>query len=168
MKKTTASKQFLGDAKAAYAEALQKLSDVPADDQTLSLVATLHSNLAAVFLAQLPPSYMEAKAAAEIALSVPYGAHRVKASERKTATKLTMNNLVLFKAPFLGIWIFFSFLFSLLVRRSRHLRPRNGCLRTRNRHLTTQTGTKKIKRSKPALKRPNRHITVGLGELCLK
>ena len=88
-------------------------------------------------------------------------------------------NLVLVKAqlgePFLGFFIFFSFfvfihIFPLFPRifpsfsESRHLRDQY-------RHLSSQTGTEKrtnIKRSKPALKCRNRHLTEALGQLSLE
>lgn len=70
LRRTTAGKQYLAEAKASYAEALSKLGDVAADEHSLALVCTLHANLAAVYLQEVPPKWQEAKAAAEIALAV--------------------------------------------------------------------------------------------------
>lgn len=68
--KTTAAKQYLSEAKANYIQAIQKLSNAKADAKNLALVCTLHSNLSAVYLLETPPKWNEAKAAADIALTV--------------------------------------------------------------------------------------------------
>ena len=47
---------------------------------------------------------------------------------------------------------------------NRHLRPQNWHSRPQGRHLSSQTGTLKRKKD---LKDQNRHLTEGLGELCL-
>lgn len=70
LQKTTAAKQYLAEAKAHYIQAIQKLSSAKADAKNLSLVCTLHSNLCAVYLLETPPKWNEAKAAADIALTV--------------------------------------------------------------------------------------------------
>lgn len=70
LKKTTAGKQYLNDTKCNYIEALRKLSSEPPSEDVLAVVCTLHSNLSAVYLMEVPPAYKEAKAAAEIALSI--------------------------------------------------------------------------------------------------
>ena len=65
----------------------------------------------------------------------------------------------------------FLFLICVLLRQSRHLRPRNRhsippkpALKHQNQHSKAEI----LKRSKSALKCPSRHLTEGLGELCLK
>lgn len=70
LRKTTAGKQYLNDAKMDYIEALRKLSSEAVSEPVLALVCTLHANLSAVYLLEAPPAWHEAKAAAEIALSI--------------------------------------------------------------------------------------------------
>lgn len=70
LKRTTASKQYLQEAKVCYAEAIAKLGNESANDDHLAMACTLHANLAAVFLLEAPARYAEAKAAADIALTV--------------------------------------------------------------------------------------------------
>mmetsp|Transcript_10138 Transcript_10138/g.26037 ORF Transcript_10138/g.26037 Transcript_10138/m.26037 type:complete len:387 (+) Transcript_10138:63-1223(+) len=89
LNKTTAGKQYLGDAKAAYIEAITKLSSHEVNEQSMELVSTLHSNLAAVFLMEVPPKWREAGAAAEIALAVE--PKHVKALFRRAQATLEDN-----------------------------------------------------------------------------
>merc|ERR1719171_745975 len=70
LRRTTAGKQYLNEAKCNYIEAIQALGQEPADERALSLACTLHTNLAQVHLLEVPPNYEKAKAAAEIALHV--------------------------------------------------------------------------------------------------
>mmetsp|Transcript_93245 Transcript_93245/g.216703 ORF Transcript_93245/g.216703 Transcript_93245/m.216703 type:complete len:367 (+) Transcript_93245:25-1125(+) len=70
LRRTTAGRQYLSEARSFYAEALTKLGHEAVDDHTLSLACTLHTNLAAVFLQDTPPQWQAAKAACDIALSV--------------------------------------------------------------------------------------------------
>lgn len=88
LRRTTAGKQFLNDAKVSYIQAIQALGQEPATSASLALVAVLHSNLAAVFLLTIPPMWKEAKAAADIALEVDDGPHRVKAYFRRAQAQL--------------------------------------------------------------------------------
>ena len=56
-------------------------------------------------------------------------------------------------------------IFSLAVLMHGRMRWRNRHLRPRNRHISPRTGTRTNQKSKPDLKRPNRHLTEGLSEL---
>lgn len=91
LRKTTAGKQYINDAKRYYAQALQQLSAEVANRDSLELAGVLHSNLAAVYLSEVPPKWEEAKAAANIALSVEVGTHRVKALFRRAQAELEDN-----------------------------------------------------------------------------
>lgn len=84
--KTTAAKQYLQEAKSAYAEAISKIGSEAVNDRSMGLVCTLHSNLAATFLLERPSKWQEAKAAADIALAVD-GKH-VKALYRRAQAHL--------------------------------------------------------------------------------
>lgn len=89
MRGTTAGKQYLNDAQCHYIEAIMQVSKDTATTEVLQLVCTLHANLAAVFLQLTPPKWAEAKAAADIALSVDE--RHVKALYRRAQAVLEDN-----------------------------------------------------------------------------
>jgi len=70
LRRTTAGRQYLSEAKGLYGEALGVLGNEAADERGLSLACALHANLAAIFLLEDTPNWLAAKAAADIALSV--------------------------------------------------------------------------------------------------
>ena len=89
-------------------------------------------------------------------------------------TMSTMNSdkwyVTQLREPFVGILIFFFVIFFFFIFFSffssfSFFSPQNQHFRPQNRHLSSQTGIKK--RTKPALKGPNRPLTEALGELCL-
>eukprot|EP00435_Cladocopium_sp_Y103_P064677 s1542_g26.t1 len=70
LRRTTAGKQYLSEAKSYYIQAIQQLGLARADAANLALTCALHSNLAAVYLQEVPPRWTEAKAATDIALTI--------------------------------------------------------------------------------------------------
>ncbi|CAK0906779.1 unnamed protein product, partial [Prorocentrum cordatum] len=86
LKRTTAGKQYLQEAKAAYAKAIVQMGKAQVNDTNMVLVCTLHANLAAVFLEASPPEWQSAKAAADLALAV--NPRSVKALYRRAQARL--------------------------------------------------------------------------------
>ncbi|CAJ1333225.1 unnamed protein product [Effrenium voratum] len=86
LRRTTAASQYLSEAKSYYIEAIQRLGSAKADSANLALTCVLHSNLAAVYLQEVPPKWTEAKAAADIALTVDQ--QNVKARFRRAQALL--------------------------------------------------------------------------------
>ncbi|CAJ1459040.1 unnamed protein product, partial [Effrenium voratum] len=89
LRRTTAASQYLSEAKSYYIEAIQRLGSAKADSANLALTCVLHSNLAAVYLQEVPPKWTEAKAAADIALTVDQ--QNVKARFRRAQALLQDN-----------------------------------------------------------------------------
>lgn len=89
LNRTTAGKQYLHEAQAAYVQAIQKLSHEKADGRAMELACTLHTNLAATYLMEKPARYDMAKAAADVALTV-HDRH-VKALYRRAQALLEDN-----------------------------------------------------------------------------
>lgn len=89
LRRTTAGKQYLSEAKSYYIQAIQKLGLARADAANLDLTCALHSNLAAVYLQEVPPRWTEAKAAADIALTID--PQHVKARFRRAQALLQDN-----------------------------------------------------------------------------
>lgn len=86
LKRTTAGRQYLDEAKQTYIAALKQLGSEEADDRALSLACVLHCNIAAVYLLETPSKYEEAKAACDIALAVD--SKSVKALYRRAQATL--------------------------------------------------------------------------------
>eukprot|EP00434_Breviolum_minutum_P012172 symbB.v1.2.010733.t1/scaffold708.1/size170785/1 len=89
LRRTTAGKQYLSEAKSYYIQAIQKLGLAKADEANLALTCALHSNLAAVYLQEVPPRWTEAKAATDIALTID--SRHVKARFRRAQALLQDN-----------------------------------------------------------------------------
>lgn len=89
LKRTTASTQYLSEAKSYYIQAIQRVGNAKANASNLALGCALHSNLAAVYLQEVPPQWTHAKAAADIALA--FNPEHVKARFRRAQAFLEDN-----------------------------------------------------------------------------